>query len=72
VRIPSIRSEADYDAAVKRITRLMGAEPRTPASEELDLLATAVDAYEAEHYPIDPPDPKALRQFELEQQWNPK
>lgn len=28
----------------------------TPEGDALDVLATLIDAYEAEHYPMDPPD----------------
>jgi HTH-type transcriptional regulator/antitoxin HigA len=41
----------------------MGAEPDTAEGEELDILATLVDAYEARHNAIDAPDPvAAIRQ----------
>jgi HTH-type transcriptional regulator/antitoxin HigA len=34
----------------------------------LDVLATLIDAYEAEHYPMDPPDPIAAIKFRMAQQ----
>ena len=34
----------------------------------LDVLATLIDAYEAEHYPLDPPDPIEAIKFRMEQQ----
>ena len=40
----------------------------TAEEDRLDLLATLVDAYESEHFPIDPPDPIAAIRFRLEQQ----
>jgi HTH-type transcriptional regulator/antitoxin HigA len=36
--------------------------------DHLDVLATLIDAYEAEHYPIDPPDPIEAIKFRMEQQ----
>jgi HTH-type transcriptional regulator/antitoxin HigA len=48
--------------------RLWGAPAGTPAGDRLDILATLVDAYEAEHYPMDPPDPIAAIRFRMEQQ----
>jgi hypothetical protein len=33
----------------------MSATPGTPEWDELDVLATLVDAYEAKHHPIDAP-----------------
>lgn len=45
-----------------------GATPDTPEADRLDVLATLVEAYEAKHYPIDPPDPIAAIRFRMEQQ----
>ena len=57
MRIKPIKSEADYDAALTAIGRLMGATPGTPEGDELDILVTLVEAYEAAHWPIEAPDP---------------
>lgn len=51
--IHPIRTEADYDAAVAEIERLWGAEPGTDDGDKLDILATLVEKYENEHWPID-------------------
>jgi len=60
--IQPIRTEADYENALAEIERLMDAEPGTPEAERLDVLATLVDAWEAKHDPIEPPDPiEAIR-----------
>jgi HTH-type transcriptional regulator / antitoxin HigA len=68
MRIRPIRTEADHDAAVVRIAALIGAKPDTAEGEELDILATLVDAYEAKHHAIDEPDPITAIQFRMEQQ----
>ena len=62
-----IRSKADYEAAMAEIERLWGARSGTPEGDRLDILATLVDAYENEHYPIDPPDPIEAIKFRMEQ-----
>jgi HTH-type transcriptional regulator/antitoxin HigA len=46
----------------------MSARPGTPEGDELDVLATLVDAYEAKHQAIDAPDPIMAIQFRMEQQ----
>lgn len=51
--IHPIRTEADYDAAVAEIERLWGAEAGTDDGDKLDILATLVEKYENEHWPID-------------------
>ena len=66
--IHPIRSEKDYEHAVARIGQLISADPETPEGEELDVLATLVDAYEAKHYAMDVPDPVVAIQFRMEQQ----
>jgi HTH-type transcriptional regulator/antitoxin HigA len=63
-----IRTKRDHEAALKEIERLWGAKTGTPEGDRLDVLATLVDAYEAEHYPIDPPDPIEAIKFRMEQQ----
>jgi HTH-type transcriptional regulator/antitoxin HigA len=68
MQIRPIRSEKDYERAVARIGQLMSAAPETAEGEELDMLATLVDAYEAKHYAMDTPDPVVAIQFRMEQQ----
>lgn len=66
--IKPIRTKADYKAALAEIEALWGARGGTPRGDRLDVLATLIDAYEAEHHPIDPPDPIDAIQFRMEQQ----
>lgn len=63
-----IRNEGDYQGALAEMRRLWGAAPGTPAGDRLDVLATLVDAYESELYPMDPPDPIEAIKFRMEQQ----
>ena len=63
-----IRTKADYKKAFAEIERLWGAKSGTPEGDRLDVLATLVEAYEAQHYPIDPPDPVEAIKFRMEQQ----
>jgi HTH-type transcriptional regulator/antitoxin HigA len=68
MRIQPVRTEAEHDAALARITQLMGAEPGTQAGDELEILVTLVDAYEAKHFPMNIPDPVIVIKFQMEQQ----
>src|SRR5260370_31038432 len=63
-----IRTKRDYEAALKEVERLWGAKTGTSNGDRLDVLATLIDAYEAEHYPMDPPDPIEAIKFRMEQQ----
>lgn len=68
MQIRPIRTEQDHRAAVARIEALMSAAPGTPEGDELDVLATLVDAYEAKHDVMDAPDAVTAIQFRMEQQ----
>lgn len=57
MNIHPIKTEADYQAALRRVDALMQAQPNTPEGDDLDLLTTLITAYEEQHYPILPPDP---------------
>jgi HTH-type transcriptional regulator/antitoxin HigA len=63
-----IRTEADYEDALVEMERLWSVASGTANGDRLDVLATLIDAYEARHHPIDPPDPIAAIQFRMEQQ----
>jgi HTH-type transcriptional regulator/antitoxin HigA len=66
--VKPIRTKRDYEAALKEVARLWGAKSGTRDGDRLDVLATLVDAYEAEHTPMDPPDPIEAIKFRMEQQ----
>ena len=66
--VKPIRSRRDYEAALDEVGRLWGARAGTRDGDRLDVLATLIDAYEAEHYPMDPPDPIEAIKFRMEQQ----
>lgn len=66
--IRPIRNEKDYKSALAEVERLWGAKLGTPAGDRLDVLATLIDAYEAAHDPIDPPDSIEAIKFRMEQQ----
>ncbi len=63
-----LKTEKDYEAALREIERVWGARLGTPEGNRLDILATLIDVYESEHYPMDPPDPIEAIRFRMEQQ----
>jgi len=63
-----IRSEADYQRALAELERLWGAKSGTAEGDRLDVLATLIDAYEGQHFPMDPPDPIEAIAFRMAQQ----
>ena len=57
--IRPLKSEADYDDALKEIERYFEREPEpgTPEGDRFDLSALVIEDYERKRWPIDPPDP---------------
>ena len=69
MEIKAIRTEKDYLAALREVSALIDLDPAsdTPEGDRLDVLGTLVQAYEAKHHPIDPPDPIEAIKFRMEQ-----
>jgi len=69
MNIRPIHTQADSKAALREISALMESDPDpgTPEGDRLDILATLVKAYEAEHVPIAAPDPVEAIKFRMEQ-----
>lgn len=68
IELKPIRTEADYERALSEMESLWGATSGTARGDRLDVLATLVDAFEARHHPMDPPDPIDAILFRMEQQ----
>lgn len=56
--IRSIHNDTDYKAALKVIAHLVEQDPEvgTAEGDQLDILTTLVQAYEAQVFPIDLPE----------------
>lgn len=67
MNIKPIKTDADYRATLKKVETLMTAKPNTSEGDKLDVLATLIEAYEREHFPLDLPDPVEAIRFEMEQ-----
>jgi|SRR5579859_123658 len=68
MEIKPIRNGRDYECALRRVEALWDAATGSKEYDELGVLATLVEAYEREHFPIDMPDPIEAIKFRLEQQ----
>lgn len=67
MEIKPIRTEMDYQAALKEIESLLDSQLGSPEGDRLDILVTLVEAYEARHFPIpEPDDPVAVLEYYLE------
>jgi HTH-type transcriptional regulator/antitoxin HigA len=67
MEIKPIRSEADYQAALKGIEKLFDSQPGTPDGDRMDVLVTLVEAYEVKNFPIpEPDDPVEVLEYYME------
>ena len=67
MNIEPIKTDEDYRRTLAEVEGLMTAERDTPDGDRLDVLVTLVEAWEAQHYPIDLPDPIAAIRYHMEQ-----
>ncbi len=65
--IQPIKTEQDYDLALRTIEELWEAKEDTPEGDRLDILITLVEAYEHINHPIYPPDPVSAIEFHMDQ-----
>jgi HTH-type transcriptional regulator/antitoxin HigA len=68
--IRPIRTPADYQTALRLVAPYFDSEPEldSDAGAHFEAMLTLIEAYEAKHYPIAPPDPVAAIKFRMEQQ----
>lgn len=64
----NLQNEIHYKNALLRIRELMKMQPKTGTREgnELDMLASLVEAYELIHVPMQPKDPIAFLKYKME------
>lgn len=67
--IRPIRTEAEYRAALRDVSAYFDDQPArgTEAGDRFDVLLVLVQHYEAEHFPVDSPDPIEAIKFRMEQ-----
>ena len=66
MEIRPIRTQADYQAALREIESLFDAAENTTEYDRLDILSTLVEAYEKTHFPIELPDPIEAIQYYMD------
>lgn len=62
-----IKTEKDYQKALKRLEVIFDAKKGSKNGDELELISLLIDNYEKEKYPIDLPDPIEAIKFRMEQ-----
>jgi HTH-type transcriptional regulator/antitoxin HigA len=67
MNIKLIKTEADYQLALKRLEAIFDAKIGTTQSDEADILGLMVDEYEKKHYHIEAPDPIEAIKIRMEE-----
>lgn len=67
MEIKVIKTEEDYNKALKRLEIVFDAPIDSPQGDEAELLTILIEKYEEEHYPIEAPDPIEAIKFRMEQ-----
>ena len=67
MEIKLIKTERDYNKALKRLEVIFDAKPGSSIGDELEVLGILIEQYENEHFPIGLPDPIEAIKFRMEQ-----
>jgi len=67
MNIAPLKSQKDYEGALKRMELLFDAPVGTAESDEADILALLIDDFERKHFPIEAPDPIAAIKIRMEE-----
>ncbi|MCK4663390.1 MAG: transcriptional regulator [Bacteroidales bacterium] len=65
--IKVLKTEDDYNQALKRLEKIFHAPADSKEGDEAELLSVLIEKYEEEHYPIEAPDPIEAIKFRMEQ-----
>lgn len=70
MNIKPIRTEKDYEAALRAVEPMFDKEPEinTPEGDFFEVMCLLIEEYEKKHYPIEPPSPIEAIRFRMEQQ----
>jgi len=67
MNIKLIKTEEDYQTALKRLEVIFDVKVGTQESDEADILGLMIDEYEKRHYPIESPDPIEAIKIRMEE-----
>lgn len=67
MNIEPLKTNKDYEKALKRMELLFDALEGTVESDEADILALIIDDYEKKHFPIEAPDPIEAIKIRMEE-----
>ncbi len=67
MNIKPIKTEKDYEVAIKRLEKIFDASPKSKEGDEAEILSMLIDNYENQYYPIEAPDPIEAIKIRMEE-----
>ena len=67
MKLKPIKTEEDYQNALKRLEMIFDAPADTEDGDEAEILSLLIENYENEHYPIEAPDPIEAIKIRMEE-----
>ena len=69
MQIQPIRTDQDYRRNLAEVSAMFDKQPKpgTPKGDRFEVLLTLIEAWEAKHHPVEPPDPVDAIKFRMEQ-----
>ena len=67
MEVKPIKSETDYEKALKRLEVIFDASPNSKEGDEAEILSLLIENYENQHYPIESPDPIEAIKIRMEE-----
>jgi len=67
MEIKPIKTEKDYDQALKRLEVIFDAPMNSKEDDEAEVLSLLIDNYENKHHPIESPDPIEAIKIRMEE-----
>lgn len=70
MQIKPIKTEQDYEAALRAVEPMFDNEPSmdSPEGDFFEVMCILISEYERKHYPVEAPDPVEAIKFRMEQQ----
>mgnify|MGYP003655149724 CR=1 FL=1 len=67
MKLKLIKTENDYQTALKRLEEIFDAEPNSTEGDEAEILSLLIENFENQHYPIEAPDPIEAIKIRMEE-----
>jgi HTH-type transcriptional regulator / antitoxin HigA len=67
MNIKPIKTEKDYETALKRLEKIFDASPNSTEGDEAEIVSLLIENYENQYYPVEAPDPIEAIKIRMEE-----